>query len=128
MKKQEIKLGKVQLRIMQFLWEHGEATAREISDFVTATEPISHSTVQTLLRKLEQKNAVRHVERDRVFFFSPIADRADVTESTTKEFMNRVFQGSATSLVSHILAHEEISSDELKQLRKMIDEYEERSK
>jgi BlaI family penicillinase repressor len=128
MKKQDIRLGKVQQLIMQFLWEHGESTARAISDFVTATEPISHSTVQTLLRKLEQKNAVVHVERDRVFFFSAIADREDVTSSTTREFMNRVFQGSATSLVSHLLAHEKISSDEIQQLHQMIEEYREKLK
>jgi BlaI family penicillinase repressor len=127
-KKQEIRMGKVQLRIMQFLWERGQATAREISDYVTATEPISHSTVQTLLRKLEKKNAVSHVERDRVFYFSPTANQADVTSSTTREFLNRVFQGSATSLVSHILQHEEISNDELQQLHQMIEEYREKSK
>src|SRR5471030_3033669 len=126
--KDEIRMGKVQHRIMQFLWERGEATAREISDYVTATEAISHSTVQTLLRKLEKKNAVSHVERERVFYFSPTADRADVTSSTTREFLNRVFQGSATSLVSHILEHEKVSQDELQQLHKMIEQYREKGK
>lgn len=128
LKKQEIRMGKVQLRIMHFLWEHGEATAREISEFVTATEPISHSTVQTLLRKLEKKNAITHIERERIFYFSPTANRADVTTSTTREFMNRVFQGSAISLVSHILQHEEISSEELQHLHELIQEFREKSK
>ena len=121
-------MGKVQHRIMQFLWERGEATAREISDYVTVHEPISHSTVQTLLRKLEKKNAVTHVERDRVFYFTPTADRADVTTSTTRDFLDRVFQGSAAGLVSHILKHEKISPEELKQLHEMLQEHQEKSK
>ncbi len=127
-KKNEIRMGKVQLRIMQFLWDQGEAPAREISDHIATTDAISHSTVQTLLRKLEQKGAVSHVERDRIFYFSPIADRSDVTTSTTRDFVNRVFQGSASSLVSHLLQHEQISADELQQLREMINKAEEKPK
>jgi BlaI family transcriptional regulator, penicillinase repressor len=127
-KKSEIRMGKVQFRIMQVLWEQGELSAREISDAVTATEPISHSTVQTLLRKLEHKGAIRHVERDRVFYFSPAADRTDVTNSTTREFVNRVFEGSASRLVSHLLEHERIPSEEIAELRRMIDEYQEKEK
>jgi len=126
--KNDIKMGRVQTRIMQFLWENGESTAREISDYILATEPISHSTIQTLLRKLEKKNAIQHVKRERVFYFSPIAERTGVTASTTREFLNRVFQGSAKSLVSHVLEHENISSDELQELRKMIEEFQERQR
>lgn len=126
MESDDIKMGRVQTRIMQFLWDNGESTAREISDCILATEPISHSTIQTLLRKLEKKNAIRHVKRERVFYFSPIAERTGVTTSTTREFLNRVFQGSAKSLLSHVLEHENISPDELQDLHKMIEEYRER--
>lgn len=118
----------MQTRIMQFLWENGESSAREISDYILATEPISHSTIQTLLRKLEKKNAIRHIKRERVFYFSPIADQAGVTASTTREFLNRVFQGSAKSLVSHVLEHQAISADELQEMHRMIEEYRARQK
>ena len=126
MKNDDIKMGRVQTRIMQFLWDNGESTARAISDYILATEPISHGTIQTLLRKLEKKNAIRHVKRERVFYFSPIAERTGVTTSTTREFLNRVFQGSAKSLVSHVLEHENITPDELQELHQMIEEYRER--
>jgi BlaI family penicillinase repressor len=58
------RLGKVQLEIMQVLWERGEATAREITDTLCLSTPIAHSTVQTLLRKLELKGAVSHENRE----------------------------------------------------------------
>ena len=47
------KLGQVQLQIMQVLWERGQATARQITDALNRTQPIAHSTLQTLLRKLK---------------------------------------------------------------------------
>ncbi len=115
-------LGKVQLQIMQLLWDRGHATARDITDELSRTEPIAHSTVQTLLRKLEAKGAVEHVVEDRTFVFRPLSQQADVTTNATRDLLSRVFQGSTFGLVSHLLKHEQLSREELRQLRQMIDE------
>ncbi len=116
------KLGKVQLQIMQILWERGEATAREVTEALNAAEPVAHSTTQTLLRKLEAKNAVAHTVKDRVFVFRPLSEEADVSESAARDLLTRVFGGSVYGLVSHLLKHEAISSDERLRLRALIDE------
>jgi BlaI family penicillinase repressor len=128
MKKPEVKLGKVQLQIMQFLWQTGEATAREITNHLAGQEELSHSTVQTLLRKLEKKGAVRHIERDRIFVFMPVAQESEVTASSTRDFLSRVFQGSIAGLVSHILEHEDVGPEELQRLKTLIDSHVEESK
>ena len=116
------KLGKVQLQIMQILWERGEATAREITDALNLAEPIAHSTTQTLLRKLEAKHAVAHIVKDRVFVFRPLSQEADTRESAARDLLTRVFGGSVYGLVSHLLKHEAVSGDELTRLRKLIDD------
>ena len=122
MPKQPIpKLGKVQLQIMQILWERGEATAREITDALNHAEPIAHSTTQTLLRKLEAKHAVAHTVRERVFVFRPLSGEADTRESAARDLLTRVFGGSVYGLVSHLLKHEAVSDDELTRLRALID-------
>jgi len=121
--KSEVKLGKVQLFIVQYLWTVGEATARDISDRVAAEHQLSHSTVQTLLRKLEKKGAVTHTERDRVFYFSAMVKQDEVEQSTTRDFLNRVFRGSAAGLVSHMLEHEKFTPEELVQLRLLIERH-----
>ena len=84
--------------------------------------PIAHSTVQTLLRKLEAKGAVTHEMEGRVFVFSPVYRETEVTESATRELVNRVFQGSAYGLVAHLLQHETISHEEREQLRKLLED------
>jgi BlaI family penicillinase repressor len=116
------KLGKVQLQIMQILWERGEATAREITDALNQSEPVAHSTTQTLLRKLEAKHAVTHTARDRVFVFRPLSEEADISETAARDLLARVFGGSVYGLVSHLLKHEAISDDEKLRLRKLIDD------
>jgi BlaI family transcriptional regulator, penicillinase repressor len=66
------RLGKVQLQIMGVLWARGQATAREITEALCRKAPIAHSTVQTLLRDLEEKGAVTHDVQGRTFVFRPL--------------------------------------------------------
>lgn len=117
-------LGKVQLRIMQILWERGQATAREITEELSRAEPIAHSTVQTLLRKLEAKGAVEHSREERTFVFRPVSQRLEVEESAARDLLTRVFRGSLSGLVAHLLKYEKVSPEELARLRRLIEEEE----
>ncbi len=121
MAKKEMRLGKIQLEIMKVLWEREGATARLITDELCRNQEVAHSTVQTLLRKLEAKGAVEHVSDGRTFVYRPLIHRSLVTESTTHDLLTRVFQGSVYSLVAHLLKHEEVTPGELKALRDLID-------
>src|SRR5688572_18681871 len=116
------RLGRVQLSIMQVLWERGRATARDITELLSRRKPIAHSTVQTLLRKLEQKGAVTHTVEDRTFVFRPAVDRQSVTRSTTRDLIEGVFGGSAAGLIAHLLREERISKAEVEHLRQLIDQ------
>jgi len=115
------RLGKVQLRIMQVLWRSGKATARQITDELAQQEPIAHSTVQTLLRKLETKGAITHDIEERTFVFRPIFDREEVSDSALHDVLTRVFHGSVYGLVSQLLACEKLPQEELDRLRRLID-------
>ena len=116
------KLGKVQLLIMNVLWDLGEATAREITDELNRSDAIAHSTVQTLLRGLMDKGAVTHETRGRTFVFKPSVKEDKVRKSATKDLLSRVFDGSVSDLVSHLLKNEKISKNELDEIKKLINE------
>lgn len=123
--KSTLRLGKVQLRIMQVLWERGGATAREITDELSRESSIAHSTVQTLLRKLEAKGAVRHESPEppeRAWVFRAVHEQDEVTQSATRDLVARLFNNSARGLVAHLLQHEEIAPGELEQMRALIEE------
>lgn len=118
------KLGRVQLKIMRVLWERGRVNAREITDALNenSDEPVAHSTVQTLLRKLEEKGSIGHEVEDRTFIFYPVVEEESVTRSATRELVERVFGGNAAGLVAYLLKEERIPSNELDQLRQLIDD------
>ena len=109
---------------MKFLWARGKASARDITDALNADEPVAHSTVQTLLRKLEQKGAIAHDVEDRTFLFRPLVEEERVTRSSTREFIDRIFGGSVAGLVAHLLENEKIPKKELEQIKKLIEEKE----
>jgi BlaI family transcriptional regulator, penicillinase repressor len=116
------RLGRVQLKIMQVLWQRGQASARDITEALARTEPIAHSTVQTLLRKLEAKGAVAHDVEDRTFVFRPLTKEDNVRRGAVRDLVDRVFDCSAAELVSYLLENERVPPDELDRIRKLIDQ------
>jgi BlaI family transcriptional regulator, penicillinase repressor len=115
-----MRLGKVQLQIMQVLWDKQRATAREITDAINASEPIAHSTVQTMLRVLEDKQSVGHEQDGRTFVFFPRAKEHDFKQIATQNLVERLFEGRVSNLVAHLLSDENVSKEELGEIRKLI--------
>jgi BlaI family penicillinase repressor len=115
-------LGRVQLRIMQILWDRGRATAREITDALNEAEPIAHSTVQTLLRTLKDKGSIDHEVEGRTFVFVPVAKEDKYKRNAAVDLLHRVFGGDMASLMAHLLQSEKVSRKELDEIRKLIDE------
>ena len=120
----ETQLGRMQFRIMQVLWDRGRAQAREITDALNedGSEPVAHSTVQTLLRQLEAKGAVGHEADGRSFVFSARLKEDKVKKTAARDLLERVFGGNVAGLVAHLLKDERVSRDELDELRRLIDQ------
>jgi len=106
--------------IVQVLWKKGRANAREITDALNRHQPIAHSTVQTLLRKLEAKRAVGHDVEDRTFVFYPLVQEECVKRGATHELLDRVFGGSVAGLVAYLLEDETLSHQELARIRELV--------
>jgi BlaI family penicillinase repressor len=115
-----IKIGSVQLRIMRVLWERGDSTARQIFDVLNQQAPTTHSSVQTLLRQLESKGAVSHEKLERTFVFRAAIGETEVSGSAAQDLLARVFRGSLSGLVAHLLEHEEVSPEEMERLRQIV--------
>jgi BlaI family penicillinase repressor len=107
---------------MQCLWVKGRANAREITDALNEIEPVAHSTVQTLLRGLEDKGSIDHEVEGRTFVFFPKVQEENYKRSAIRDLVNRVFGGDAGSLVAHLLKNEKVSKKELGEIRRLIDE------
>ena len=118
------RLGAKQMEILQVIWRREAATAREITDDLNAasTKLTAHSTVQTLLRELEQKSVVSHRQEGRTFVFFATVAQEDIAASATQDLMRRIFEGSPLRLMTHLLQHEKLSPEDLARLHRLIED------
>ncbi|MES2309299.1 MAG: BlaI/MecI/CopY family transcriptional regulator [Verrucomicrobiota bacterium] len=123
----KLRFGNMQLRIMRLLWQQ-KLNARQITDLLSQEAPVAHSTVQTLLRQLEEKGAIAHEVDDRTFVFYPLVEEENTVRKATRDFVERLFSGNVSELMSHLLKNEKISSQELHQIRQLIEQKEKEKK
>jgi len=113
------RLGDLQLKIMKVLWDRGSATVAEVQAGL-AGEKLAYTTVATMLRKMEDRGLVDHREQDRRFVYRPLVSADEVRRSMADDLVDRLFGGSLSRAVSHLLQTREISREELVQLEKTI--------
>jgi len=117
------RLGDLQLRIMQVLWERQEATVAEVLDALDdADASLAYTTIATMLRKMEMRGLVAHRAEGRSFIYRPKVAAEDVSRSMSNHLVDRLFEGSLFEAVNHLLSSREVSRDELRQLEKLIAE------
>ena len=106
-----------ELEILKVLWEQGPSSVRGVHQQMMTDEPdLAFNTVQTMLRLMEGKGLVDHVEEGRSFVYTARFSRDD----TAKRFLERVFDGVASQLVLSLLSAEGVSSAELNRMQVMI--------
>jgi BlaI family transcriptional regulator, penicillinase repressor len=116
------RLGDLQLRIMKVLWERGEATVAEVLQALSDHSDLAYTTMATMLRKMETRGLVSHRAEGRSFIYKPKVASEDVSRSMADHLVDRLFAGSLTEVVSHLLTTREVSREELSQLEKLITE------
>ena len=120
-KERGIRLGDLQLRIMRVLWDSGTATVAEVQERL-GRQRLAYTTVATMLRKMEERGLVNHLEEGRKFMYRAMVSLHEVTRSMTGDLVDRLFDGSLAATVSHLLKNREISREELDRLEQMIQE------
>ena len=75
-----------------------------------------------MLRKMEDRGLVRHQEEDRRFIYEAAVSEEDVTRSMADDLVDRLFQGSLSEAVSHLLETRDVSRRELARLEQLIQE------
>lgn len=101
-------------------------SARDLTDALNADRDpaesvCAHSTVQTLLRQLEERGVVGHATEGRTFLFFAKVEQENSLVGTVRDFVGRVFSGRPSSLVMNLLKDESLSAEELAEIRRLVD-------
>ena len=115
-----ISLTKRELDVMSVVWEMESATVGEVRDRLA--DDLAYSTVLTIFRTLESKGFVRHEQEGKAFRYYALLRADDAGDSALGRLLNKVYQGSRELLVTRLVSDESVSPDELRNIRKLLDE------
>lgn len=123
MSKKTHHLGDLQYAIMRVLWTAPDASVADVCQRLPKEHQRAPTTIATMLTKLERKGAVAHRADGRVFLYRAKIREADVQRSMVSDLTERLFEGDAAALVSHLLNEGELERDELARIRELIDRH-----
>ena len=118
------KLADLQLAIMQVLWDQGKATVAEVRQALMPDRELAHTTVGTMLSKMEEKGFVTHSNDGRANIYEAKLQQHRVNRSMVDDLANRLFGGDLPAMVCHLLEGRDVSADELDKMKKLISEKE----
>jgi len=123
-KKKSEQLTPLETEIMNVLWEISPATVQTVQRQLR--RELAYTTVQTMLNVLVRKKKARRTLKDRAYYYRPAVKRDQVAGSAVKDVIDRLFGGSAESLVMSLVESRQLTPEKLERLQRMLKAREER--
>ncbi len=117
-----IKLFDSELKVMEIIWDKEPISAKEISIILGDTVGWNKNTTYTIIKKLIDKNIIERAEPN--FICTAKLKREQVQRAETVSLIEKLYQGSRKAFFAAFLQNEELSKEELEELRKLIDQQE----
>ena len=115
-------LSKLELEVMDEVWKLGECSSNDVIESFAKRRPLAPTTIRTVLTKLKTKGYVEAVPTvERAMRLRPTVARDSVMRRTLDRLRESLFGGSPRQAIAYLLDAEEISADELRELRQLID-------
>jgi BlaI family transcriptional regulator, penicillinase repressor len=111
-----------ELEIMKLVWLRETATVRDIYEALLDKRKIAYTTVMTMMKILETKGYLKKRRQDRAFIYRPAHPKNQVIGGMLREFIDRVFNGSAEPLLVHLVQSHQIREKDLQKIVRMIEE------
>ena len=119
-KSSDLVLSDLQLLLMRVFWSRPTATAADVVAELRATRPLAHTTVATLLSRLEKRGLLLATREGRQVTYRAAVSRRDVRRSMVSALLSGLFDGEARGLVSHLVDQRHIDADELAEIRAAV--------
>jgi len=116
-KSSDLVLSDLQLMLMRVFWSRPSATAADVVAELRPIRPLAHTTVATLLSRLEKRGLLVATREGRQVTYSAAVSRRDVRRSMVSALLAGLFDGEARGLVSHLVDQRHIGAKELAEIR-----------
>ena len=114
-------MSPAETEILRLVWELEEATVQGVCEALSTKRKIAYKTVQTLLRRLEEKGYLKHKLEGKAHVFFGAIKREQVVKRTVLDFLDRLFGGDPIPLMHYLAEHGKVSADDIEELKRLLD-------
>jgi len=108
-----------ELEIMKIVWERESVTVRDVYEALLERRKVAYTTVMTMMKILEQKQYLKKNQDDRAYVYRPAQPKRQVIGDMVRDFVNRVFNGSAEPLLVHLVEEHNLSREDLEEIARL---------
>src|ERR1043165_943056 len=119
MRRRSTTLTEQELEIMKVVWERESTTVRDVYEALLERRKIAYTTVMTMMKILEQKKYLKKTQSDRAYIYRPAQPKGQVIGAMVRDFVNRVFNGSAEPLLVHLVEEHNLSQEDLEEIARL---------
>ena len=109
---------------MKIVWGRDSATVRDVYEALLQRRKIAYTSVMTTMKILESKGYLKKTRQERAFVYRPAHAKDKVIGKMIREFVDRVFNGSAEPLLVHLVKERRIKERDWEKIRRLIEEEE----
>jgi len=108
-----------ELEIMKVVWDHEQATVRDVYQAILEKRKVAYTTVMTMMKILEQKGYLKKSQEERAYVYRAAQPKRQVIGAMVRDFINRVFNGSAEPLLVHLVEEHHLTQEDLEEIAQL---------
>jgi BlaI family penicillinase repressor len=119
-----MQISEAESMVMDVLWQRSPLTAEEVVAALAERQDWQEATIKTLLNRLLNKGAIEAVKDGRRYLYTPVLRREYWVLGESEGLLSRLFGGRVAPLVAHFSEHRKLSSEDIAELRRLVDSLE----
>jgi len=116
----DIALSELQISVVRVLWRNGETSVTDIAKVLGDERGLKHTTVATLLTRLEKRGVVEQRREGRQLIYRALISEPQVRRSMVADLVGSLFGGDSRELVAHLVRESDLAPGDLENLRKRL--------
>jgi len=125
MKKSLTPLGETEMEVLHHVWQLDEATVKDVRGRILENRDVAYTTIMTVMKNLADKGYLKYRKDGVTYVYSPAQKPESVRFNLVKDLVQKVFKGSPRELVQTLVYNEDLSDDERREIKNLIDDMEE---
>ena len=113
--------SKLEMQVLAVLWQRGPLTVRELMDALSDGKTRAYTTILTVMQVMERKGLLSHTPQGNAHVYAPKVTRRAVVGPLLRGLVSQVFGGSPAAAMQHLLSENEVSPEELTEIKRLLD-------